>query len=102
MAEGEHRNVPASLHVPTAPQQAPNYVSNKMPAPQADTLRQSLGTGAPQQAASLLGMGDSKHVNPKEPFLRLDHNNSMDLMGKSPNRFSHLDVLAVHRSDTDL
>jgi len=102
MAEGEHRNVPASLHVPTAPQQAPKYVSNKMPAPQADTLRQSLGTGAPQQAASLLGMGDSKHVNPKEPFLRLDHNNSMDLMGKSPNRFSHLDVLAVHRSDTDL
>lgn len=102
MAEGEHRDVPASLHAPTAPQQAPRYVSKKIPAPQADTLRQSLSTGGPQQAASLLGMGDSKHANPKEPFLRSDRNNSMGLMGKSPARFSHLDVSAVHCSDTDL
>ena len=82
--------------------QAPKYVSSETPAPQADVLRQSLSTGASQQDASLLGMGDSKHANPKEPFLRLDRKNYMGLMGKSPARFSHLDVLAVYHSDTDL
>ena len=82
--------------------QAPKYVSSETPAPHADVLRQSLGTGARQQAASLLGMGDSKHANPKEPFLRLDRSNYTGLMGKSPARFSHLDVSAVHYSNTDL